>query len=382
MTRRRSSLRPNHTARWAALLCLVLSTPLTAQRTVRESTAEWRAATPLRLVEERRWCADSAAAGCEFREIVGAITLADGGVVATGVMGPIHQFAADGRFERTLGRKGRGPGEYGFVVGLNQTPDGRLTWFDNTQMRIASIALDGTPGPVRAVTPPQSMAMMWMRGVDLVVLDIPAAASLGDTVTASYLVPAASGTPRVLARVRAGAIFLPNTNMLAPMGTFAPRIVSDVGPAGDIVHGFGSRYALEVFPAVGDPWRLIVDAPVRKVTAAEHDSATAVVLKSFRAASVASLPPTVRAALENRRSEFPPLVATKVVRDGTIWIRPVTAPGAARARWDLFSRDGRRVGRVELPLSSLVLDGTLAWVLVSELGGDDTPQVVRYRLGR
>lgn len=240
MTTLPATLLPNHAARWAALLCLVLSSPLTAQRTVRETAAEWRAAPLVSLVQVQRWCANASDAGCEFREIVGAIALADGGIVATGVMGPIHRFAADGRFERALGRKGRGPGEYGFVVGLNQTPDGRLIWFDNTQMRIASIALDGTPGPVRSVTPPQTMAMMWVRGADLVVLDIPAATTLGDTVTASYLMPAAAGTPRVLARVRAGAIFLPNTSMMAPTGNFAPKIVSDVGPAGDIVHGFGS----------------------------------------------------------------------------------------------------------------------------------------------
>ncbi len=87
-----------------------------SQRVIRESAAQWRAAAPLTLVQEHVWCADADAAGCDFRGPASLRALPDGGILAADVRGPLNRFGADGRFIAALGRRGQGPGEYGFVI--------------------------------------------------------------------------------------------------------------------------------------------------------------------------------------------------------------------------------------------------------------------------
>lgn len=165
-------------------------------------------------------------------------------------------------------------------------------------------------------------------------------------------------------------------------GPFDVRVIGDVGPGGDVAHSNGVRYEVDVFPAKSASWRLSVDMPLRPVTTAERDSATAAIMKRFRVVSINQLPAPVRTAYEATPSSHPPLSRIKVLRDGTVWIRPTPAVGASAARWDVFSRDGTRLGRASLPLTSWVWDGDRNWVLISELGEDDVPRFVRYRMTR
>ena len=119
-----------------------------------------------------------------------------------------------------------------------------------------------------------------------------------------------------------------------------------------------------------------------KVTSAERDSAIARVLKNFKVTNIASLPAPVRASFSNAGSTFPPLLELRVLRDGTLWILPTAEMGAVRARWDVFSKNGQRLGRAMLPIAARVWDGAHDWILVSELGEDDAPSFVRYRVSR
>ena len=205
---------------------------------------------------------------------------------------------------------------------------------------------NGVAGPVTPLMPPHTMNGMWMLGVELVVMDVPPANTVGDTLVASYRTVPASGAPRVLARVRTSSVFEPNSNVQRMAGPFAPRVVSDGVSAGDVAHNNGGRYTVHIFPTNDAPWTLNVDMPLRASTSAEHDSARAIVLKQFRVGNLASLSPLVRdmMSVAANRSTFAPLTTVRVLRDGTLWIRPVAAAGASIARWDVFTRDGRRVG--------------------------------------
>lgn len=367
--------------RFALLLLILPLGPLTAQapRSVRETATQWRAARALTLTEERAWCADADAEGCDFKRPA-VRALPDGGILAADAQGPIHRFGANGRFIAALGRKGQGPGEYGFVIEASLASNGLVTWFDNTQMRIATVKLDGTPGPVTRLMPPYTMALMFLVDTSLVVLDVPAAPTVGEMVTATYRTVPATGAPRVLARVRTPSTFTVGSDLRPMGGPFDIRVIGDVGPSGDVAHSNGARYDIEVFPAVGAPWRLTVDAPPRPVTASERDSALAAIIKRLRVTMANELPPPVRAAYANTPPSHPPLSMIKVLRDGTVWVRPTPSAGASTARWDVFARDGTRLGAANLSLSSRVWDGGRDWVLVSELGEDDVPRVVRYRV--
>lgn len=369
------------------LALLLLSLPsdwLSAQvpRSVRETAAQWRAARTVTLTKDRVWCADADAAGCDFKRPASVRALPDGGILAADAQGPLNRFGADGRFIAALGRKGQGPGEYGFVIEASLASNGLVTWFDNTQMRIATVKLDGTPGPITRLMPPYTMALMFLVDTSLVVLDVPAAPKVGEMVDATYRTVPATGAPRVLARVRTPSTFTVGSDMRPMGGPFDIRVIGDVGPSGDVAHSNGARYDIEVFPAVGAPWRLTVDAPLRAVTASERDSALAAIVKRLRVTTANELPPAVRAAYANTPPSHPPLSMIKVLRDGTVWVRPTPSAGALTARWDIFARDGTRVGAAALSLASRVWDGSRDWVLVSELGDDDVPRFVRYRVGR
>lgn len=356
---------------------------LPAQRLVRESLAEWRAAPLLPITATQRWCADSNAPGCELRTMLEVFALPDGGIVASEAAGPIHRFDRSGTFVGTLGRKGRGPGEYGFVIAPQLLSSGHIAWFDITQMRVTTIGLDGTPGPSQPLTPPRTMTAMYLVDGQLVVLEVPPApGAVGDTVTGAYRTVPPSGASWVLARARTPSVFAPGSDMMMPPPPFAPTVVASVGWAGDVAHANGGEYVVEVFPSVGNGWRLVVAAPTRPVSSAERDSVVRETLARGRVASVAALPAWQRARLDNASRTMPPLQAIRVLRDGTIWILPTPAPGARSARWDVFSRDGRRIGAVVLPATARVRDGTRDWVLVVEKGRDDVPIAVRYTVGR
>jgi hypothetical protein len=310
--------------RFALLLLLLPLGPLSAQapRTVRETAAQWRAARTLTLTEERVWCADAEAAGCDFKRPASVRALPDGGILAADAQGPLNRFGADGRFITALGRKGQGPGEYGFVVEASLASNGLVTWFDNTQMRITTVKLDGTAGPITRLMPPYTMALMFLVDTSLVVLDVPAAPKVGEMVDATYRTVPASGAPRVLARVRTPSTFTVGSDMRPMGGPFDTRVIGDVGPSGDVAHSNGTRYDVEVFPSAGAPWRLEVDAPRRPVTSAERDSALAAIITRLRVTMANELPPAVRAAYQTTPPSHPPLSQIKVLRDGTVWIRP------------------------------------------------------------
>lgn len=356
--------------------------PVAARRIVRETAAMYQGAPQFILVPITRWCADAAAAGCDFRNPASVRATPSGGLLASDFMGPLRLFDSTGTFVRELGRKGQGPGEYGFVVDAHVASDGFVTWFDNTQMRFASVRLDGQAGPTRRLLPPPTMANLFVVDTQLVILDVPTHAVVGTPVDASYRTVPASGAPRILARVRTPAVFAPQSNMSTPPSPFAPRVYSDVGAAFDVVHSNGDRYAVDVFPAVGAPWSLLVDYPSRAVTAAERDSAIAAGLTRYRVKRVADLPPPLRASYEQIPTAQSPITRVKVLRDGTVWIRPAPPVGATDARWDGFRRDGTRLGHVRLPFNARIWDGTATWILVTTTNADDVPTFTRYQLQR
>jgi hypothetical protein len=143
----------------------------------------------------------------------------------------------------------------------------------------------------------------------------------------------------------------------------------------------GDAYDVLVVPAGGAPWRLVAGAPRVPVTAAQVDSARDALVRGFRVANAASLPPAVRARLDGRATEHAAVRDLAVLRDGAVAVAVSPPAGARRARWDLFTATGRRLGQVALPVGARVTDGAAGWLLTVEPGEDDVPMVVRYRVG-
>ncbi|MCA0375301.1 MAG: 6-bladed beta-propeller [Gemmatimonadetes bacterium] len=369
--------------RLALFALLIAVRPVAAQRTVHETASAYRTAPRLDLVETGRWCRDVDAPGCDFKNITEAIGTADGGLLVADYRGPIRQFDRTGTFVRELSRKGAGPGEYRYVHALQISGD-RLAWYDPILRRITRIALaSGQAAESPAMNLSMSLGGVYLvGGGEMVAFEVPPAAQPNDTVSAVFRAVTATGASRVRATVRHPSAFVAGSPVPVAPPLFSPNTIADVGWTGVIAHSTGARYDVRVFPTTGAGWRLTVDVPPRPVLPAERDSAIAVELKDSNARTVAELPPRTQERIRRAMAHFPQVDALRVVRDGTIWIRPTPARNARTARWDVFSADGARVGFAELPLSAMVKDGTGTWVLAVVLQEDDVPAVVRYAVRR
>ncbi|MCC6241840.1 MAG: hypothetical protein IT353_03320 [Gemmatimonadaceae bacterium] len=362
---------------------VLLAAPAWAQRTVTESSSAYRAARRLTLVESARWCRDPEAPGCDYKGISEVVATPDGGVVAADYRGPMRRFTATGTFTKELSRKGAGPGEYRYVTALQLAKDSILEWYDPILRRVTRASLaTGQAGPVSAMTPPPRLDGAYLVDGSLVVFEIPTAAKPGDTVDARFR-RVSDGTPsRVLATVRHPSRYHTDTTLPLPPPLFAPNTVADVGWNGDVAHSTARRFEVSVFPSGGAPWRVRVAVAPRPVLPSERDSAIAEELTSSDARNIAELSPVTRDRIANALTEFPQIETLRVLRDGTIWMRP-TAPRSARtARWDVFSRSGARIGFAELPLSAVIKDGTANWIVATILQANDVPGIVRYTVVR
>lgn len=362
----------------SAAVCVATASSGHAQRVVRESAAQYRAARALTLVATQRWCTDANAEGCEFRNIADALVLDDGGIIAADLGGPMHRFGASGQFVGAVSRKGRGPGEYRYISAPQLLSSSSLAWFDQALMRVTTLSLSGTPGPAPQLRLPAGVARIGVANGELIVLEVPPGTAVGDNVQATYHTVPASGEPRVLARVATPSLFAPGAPMRALPPLFSPEIVSGIGWAGDIAHGNGALYLVQMFPARGTAWTLDIARSPRAVTAAERNAAIAEALADAKVTTVAALSDMTRSSIERARTIMPALRALRVLRDGTVWICPTPDPGATRVRWDVFSRDGARIGYALLSSTATIVDGARQWILTVQPGTDDVPTVTRY----
>lgn len=73
-----------------------------------------------------------------FSGVKDVLPMSDGAIlVADGSSSPmVREYDADGRFVRTFGRRGEGPGEYRSPEGVAQLPDGRVLVLDGAGQRV------------------------------------------------------------------------------------------------------------------------------------------------------------------------------------------------------------------------------------------------------
>ena len=365
-----------------AALTLCVSQAIRAQHVTHESPEQYRASRSLTLTQQAAWCAAADTKGCDYKQISDAIALPDGGILMFDLKGPINRFDKSGKFVGALSRIGRGPGEFRYIAAPQLLKSGSLAWFDQGTMRITTLALDGTPGPVHALRLPTGVLHIGIAQGELVVLQVPPGKASGDNVQGIYTTVVDSGTARVLHTVSTPSVFAPGAMMRELPPLFSPQVVTSIGWAGDIAHANGADYSINVRTAASTTYSLQVEWSPVLVTSAEKDHAIQESLHDANVKSVAELPEMIRHSIEGARKTLPALSEMRMLRDGTLWIRPSVLSSAPRARWDVFTHDGKRAGHVMLPSKAIVVDGERDWVLVVEPGIDDVPKVVRYLVKR
>lgn len=328
----------------------------------------------------------------------------------------LRQFDPEGRFLRTVGGVGEGPGEYLAPVELAMLPDGRVALRDSRALdRITLYGPDGTldgswriegwsdrggyplvvadtggvlwvrfQGPRRPTPPPRPPPVFVRVRPDGTFLD---------TVPR----PTPPQVPRdTLSVVRRGASgSLSSTGVTVP---YQPSGTAVLGPAGAFAVYRTDRYRVEILPPVafgaapevsGSPApEVVISRDVRPVTVSEAER------RALRATMEAELKWAVEreggggggVAIPEVPRHKPPLKHVRFGEDGRVWVS-VSVPSVRReGEWmdptafDVFEPDGTFLGRVHLPegFSVLASRGDHAWGVLR--GEFDVESVRRYRI--
>lgn len=280
-------------------------------------------------------------------------------------------FGADGRSLRSIGRKGRGPGEFERPTGIAIGPDGRLYVRD-----ITHVSRFGPDGESKRLTRLEGSFLSPMLGdwASLLatrfdrdghlfhpkfnVMDRAKRTgwflryTLAGELRDSLEVPAFPRAPALTAYVRIdanGGRMLQGLNHVP----FAPLPAWDVTPRGTIIFGDGETYTLTETDRTGrvvrEYRRAVAPQPIPARERRDSLAALGARLDSITVSwsQVFGVPESVRA--RELPEHYPPYMAVYAGEDGRIWVRRWVANDERRTVFDVFDADGRFSRVVELP---------------------------------
>jgi hypothetical protein len=345
---------------------------------------------------------------------------ADGSIFAfDGQVPAIRHYGANGRFVRTIGRRGEGPGEYRVSSGIAVARSGNLLVWDTYGWRMVvytpggdhvgqwptpsgssgsstsnfsrALQVDSAGRIVARKTifdfqNPGNRQVAWIRyREDGTVIDTLRAPEWKDPL--EPLVAAAGG-----ARV----------SMPVP---FAPRRFATLSPLGHFVTGYPARYAVEIHRPGQPVVSIRREVKLEPVSRAERNAERNRVFERMRRTDPQwdwngpDIPDTK-----------PLYGGLDVGLDGRIWVavipevsqqgggisfsfgggrgapsgrrssRAPEGPPPAPALYDVFEPDGRYLGQVRVPekVSTVLRRGDHIWAI--HLDEDDVPRIKRYRI--
>jgi hypothetical protein len=329
----------------------------------------------------------------------------------------IRHYDARGKFLRTIGRRGEGPGEYRSASGLATMPDGRLLLWDTGNWRINVYSANGD-----VLTQWTTLSGMSGGGIAMYSRAIMVDAS-GLVITRKTIIDVrdimnrpivwlryrpdgtpvdtvlAPPAPRAPARVTASA----GRSSVSDEVPFAPRRFVVMSPLGYLIAGYPDRYAFEIH----QPGKPVVsvrrEVKAEPVSRAERGEARRKIEERMRQTD-----PTWSWNGPDIPDAKPLYADLQVALDGRIWvaITPEVSPRTGTtsggggvgpsgrrppprvesrepsrpALYDVFEPDGQYLGQVQVParVSSVVRRGDQVWGIAFD--ADDVPRIKRYRI--
>jgi hypothetical protein len=343
--------------------------------------------------------------------------------VPSSMASSVRHYDRNGKYLRTIGRNGQGPGEYVYMVGtVRDLPDGRILLTDSRGILVYSEA-----GEPLARWPAKAGPMNLGSGI---LMDHGGFVYSGGVETQRPTGPGVMPTSLLfLYRFRADGTLV--DSVMSPANTFPdparmervtvpfiPVYYSAWSPRGYWVTSYAATYAVDLrqparLPADGavpSPWvpgdrvisirRSIPPVPVQDAERSDWRQSITMFMRSGGAT------PNWQWSGPDIPRVKPPIRAISVDGDGRIWVRlsqpaklssevlirtrpatPTESYGIdARDRWvepwvfDVYEPSGAYVGQVRLPdgVTSHAVDGDIVWAAVPD--ADDVPVVKRYRI--
>ncbi len=367
---------------WAGTIDTAASGRVTV---VNPAEGVWRAGTGWRVVEELRIGAPDGS---------GPDVLGDISALAEDVGGQIWALEAReqtfkvfdraGRFVRTVGRQGGGPGEFRQVAGVARTRDQHLVVVDFMGARISVIDTAGVL--VRSYPTTAAFAVIpWPGGVDTAghFYGVVARPTAGDVTVAlvrhdTAMMPLDTLLPPSRPKRQQAMFGHPDGGLRASI-PFSPSVLWRLTTVGDFWSVETGTYTLYRHSARGDTLREARKPfQVVPVTSMEKDLAVRELVWFTKQGGVVDRGqiPDVKPAVED----------LEVSEDGYLWVAPTVADTALAYRVvDIFDPAGRFLGSLRLPFKLLrhprpvLRRDHLIAVTVDDEG---IPYIVRARIER
>lgn len=370
------------------------------------------------LVEELRIGVADGAEEYMLGDVADIVLARDGSIYVLDRQVPaVRHYDAQGKFLRTIGRSGQGPGEFRSASGLALTKDGRLLLWDTGNWRINVYSATGDVLP-QWTTPSGTSGSSTSQFSRAILVDT---AGLVSTRKSIFNIRDVGNHPTVWLRYRPDGTFIdtlraPPASRELPLLTatagnvrisnpvpFAPSRIVVMSPLGYFVTGLPDRYAFEIH------------RPGRQVISVRRDVRAEPVSRAERAEARAAIEERMRQTDPNWSWNGPDIPDTKpfyagiqVGLDGRIWVAIVpensprvgglsgtsgVGPGVRRppppavdrepprpALYDVFEPDGVYLGQVQVParVSSVLRRGDQVWGVAVDT--DDVPRIKRYRI--
>ena len=287
-----------------------------------------------------------------FGDVTGATRLPDGSVVvADRLSASLRYFSPEGRFIRSVGRKGEGPGEFDYLAALRRCGDS-LHAQDIGPRRITVFDLDGTLARTFSIAGPTAGQAPYMsdcnadgvylnNGWDLSPVSTPGRIRW----TVPYWLSHPDGTVRTPLGAHPGSERLLFSWGSAPYPLGKEPVLALGRDAAYL--GSADSFAIEVYALDGSPLRTIgLEERPPRTTGADR--------ARFKLLDTLGKPARQQPQLvEEWPEDFPPTLPayTHFIVDGDehLWVRRYPAGAADTTTWVVFAPGGTARAEVRLP---------------------------------